>query len=238
MMASSVDDLPAPFGPISPTISPGMDLEREAVNRLDRAVVDVETGDNERAHGRPRAHSALAEVRGGDVEIGADLVGGPFRERRALVEHADAVADRHDQRHVVVDEEHSRIVVVANRADDVCELGNLGLGQSRRGLVEQDEARVRRERPRDPEPPFVAVRERRTPRVGVGGRPSTPSSSTALLCLRGPMPTPSAATSTFSCTESGAEERLCWNVPRARAGRGGSGSSGSRLGPRARPCPR
>ena len=50
-------------------------------------------------------------------------------------------------------------------------VGHLRLGQPRRRLVEQDEARLRRERAGDAEPPLVAVCERRCRRVGVAGEP-------------------------------------------------------------------
>ena len=42
MIACSVDDLPAPFGPIRPTISPRRDLEREAADRAHGAVANLE----------------------------------------------------------------------------------------------------------------------------------------------------------------------------------------------------
>ena len=80
-------------------------------------------------------------------------------ERAALVENLDAVADAHDQRHVVVDEEHARVVLVAHRADDLRERRNLGLRKSGGGLVHEDEARLGGERACDPEPPLVAVRK-------------------------------------------------------------------------------
>ncbi len=47
MIAWSVDDLPAPFAPIRPTISPGSDLERELAYSLDAAVANPEIGDDQ-----------------------------------------------------------------------------------------------------------------------------------------------------------------------------------------------
>ena len=41
MIAWSVDDFPAPFGPIRPTISPRPHLERKAAHGLDRSVPDL-----------------------------------------------------------------------------------------------------------------------------------------------------------------------------------------------------
>ena len=112
---------------------------------------------------------ALAEVRGGDVEVGANLVRRALGQRHPLVEHVDPVAHVHDQSHVVVDQQHARAVLVADRADDRRERGHLRLGKPRRRLVHQHEARLGRERARHAEPPLVALRERRRRRVGVGG---------------------------------------------------------------------
>ena len=67
----------------------------------------------------------------------------------------------HDQRHVVVDQQHAGPVLVAHRAYDRGEVGHLGLGEPGRRLVHQHEARLGRERARNPELALVAVRQRR-----------------------------------------------------------------------------
>ncbi len=150
------------------------DLEREVANGRHRAVVDAERLELE--CGRRGAHGglvdgALAEVGSGDVEVVADFAGSPLGERPPLVEHVDAVADLHDQRHVVVDQQDAALVVVAHRADDGGEVGHLRLRQAGRRLVHEHEPGLHRERPRDAELPLVAVRERRGgPRV-VGSEP-------------------------------------------------------------------
>ena len=110
MIACSVDDLPAPFGPISPTISPGATSSDEAAHGGTRAVAHLEpsTASSALRHRLLLVHGALAEVGGGDVEVGADLRAASLGERPALVEHVDAVADVHDQRHVVVDQQDAR----------------------------------------------------------------------------------------------------------------------------------
>ena len=71
------------------------------------------------------------------------------------------------ERHVVVDQEHAGAVVVAHRADDRREDGDLGLGQAGGRLVHQHEARLGGERARDAEPALVALGERRRGRVRV-----------------------------------------------------------------------
>ena len=162
MIACSVDDLPAPFGPISPTISPGRDLEREAAHGVDAAVADVERLDDEqRAHLSSRAPALSPRYAAATSRFARISRRRALGERRALVEHVDAVADLHDQRHVVVDQQHAGAVLVAHRADDRGELGHLRLREAGGRLVHQDEARLGRERARDAEPPLVAVRERR-----------------------------------------------------------------------------
>src|SRR5438132_7272927 len=104
-IACSVVDLPAPFGPIRPTISPLPTVRlrsrtaatapyrtsRPSTSRIGSAGAVI-VGDQ----------CALAEVRGGDVEVRADLAGRALGERAPLVEHLDAVAHAHDQGHVVV----------------------------------------------------------------------------------------------------------------------------------------
>ena len=104
-------------------------------------------------------------------------------------------------------------MLVTDGADRLRKLGNLGLREPGRRLVEQDEARIGREGPRDTESPLVALRERVGPASACVVSPSVSSSSAArLLASRAGVPTPSAATSTFSCTDSDRKAWLCWNV--------------------------
>ena len=170
MIACSVEDLPAPFGPISPTISPGSTSSESCGRRRRRRSARrqlVETSVRQLL----ASTGALAEVGGGDVEVARGSRPAFPRPASPLVEHVDAVADVHDQRHVVVDQEHAGAVVVAHGADDGGEGRHLGLGQAGRGLVHEHEARVGGERAGDPEPPLVAVRERRGRRVRARGEP-------------------------------------------------------------------
>ena len=57
MIACSVDDLPAPFAPISPTISPGATWNESAAHGVDAAVADVEILDGQRPHSSATAVS-------------------------------------------------------------------------------------------------------------------------------------------------------------------------------------
>ena len=58
------------------------------------------------------------------------------------------VGDAHDEVHVVLDEQHGQLQVVAHRADERRELVHLGVVEAARGLVEQQQARLRDERAR------------------------------------------------------------------------------------------
>ena len=119
--------------------------ERHAAHRGDASVGDLEPLQLE--HGRGHlgvlVNRGLSEVCGGDVEVRPDLGRRALGESRPVVEHLDAVADVHHEGHVVVDEEHARVVLVAHRADHGREVGHLGLGKSRRGLVEEHECEAR-----------------------------------------------------------------------------------------------
>ena len=60
MMACSVDDFPAPFGPISPTISPLADLEGETAYRGHGTVPNLEVFDGERGRRHVSSCTALS----------------------------------------------------------------------------------------------------------------------------------------------------------------------------------
>ena len=69
------------------------------------------------------------------------------------VEDVDVVAGAHDEAHVVLDEQHAE----AGRGELVEQLGELiglGLVQTRRRLVEEDDLRLRRERPGELDEPL------------------------------------------------------------------------------------
>src|SRR4051812_33389498 len=124
-IACSVDDLPAPFGPTSPTISPwpiAMSMPRTAGT----PPYATWTASSSSA-GTSDIATAPAEIRVRDVDVLPHLGGRSLRECPPLVEHVDAVANLHDQRHVVVDQQHARAVVVADRAHDRDEVRHLGL---------------------------------------------------------------------------------------------------------------
>jgi hypothetical protein len=146
---------------------------------------------------------------------------GSPRRASALVEDLDPVADLHHERHVVVDQEHAGLVVVAHRADDGGELGHLALGSPaagssrsrKRGSVAS--ARRRRASARRRERGFrrllrVPVEPDEGPRLRVW-----PASPTSAL---GPAP-----------------DRSCRDLRRSRAPTGDANERGAE-GSRARPA--
>ena len=72
--------------------------------------------------------------------VGADRVGGAAGDDLPEVQHHDPVADRHDEVHVVLDEQHGH--ALGEAADPGAERVHLALGQPAGGLVEQQEPRL------------------------------------------------------------------------------------------------
>ena len=89
----------------------------------------------------------------------AHLRGRALGDLAAEVEHDDLVGDRHDHRHVVLDEQHAEVELVAHRPDQLAELVDLGVREPGRGLVEQQQPGPGRERARDLDALERAVRQ-------------------------------------------------------------------------------
>src|SRR5918998_6169122 len=93
VIAWSVVDLPAPFGPIKPTISPlptRNDSSRTAGTAPYRTSSELTSS---------IGHGSLAQVGTRDVEVGANLRRRPLGQRSSLVEHVEAIADGHHESH-------------------------------------------------------------------------------------------------------------------------------------------
>ncbi len=101
----SVVDLPAPLDPMRVTISPSSTVEADPAQGMDRPVVGVDVLELEECHRSSLLGCAAAEVGLDDSWVGADLGGAPFGDDLAVVEDRDAVADPHDDPHVVLDEQ-------------------------------------------------------------------------------------------------------------------------------------
>src|SRR5260370_23706505 len=97
MIASSELDLPAPFGPTSPTSSPGAtssEMPRTAGTPRYRtsSPSTASAGVSDIRELPLLAPAAPAEVGVGDVDVAPDLLGSALCERASLVEDVDAVA--------------------------------------------------------------------------------------------------------------------------------------------------
>ena len=74
---------------------------------------------------------------------------GAFFDKAPGIEHADAVAHLRDHAEVVADEEHGRVQLRLEVRDEVEYLGLDGCIEAGRGLVQDQQRRVLRERHRD-----------------------------------------------------------------------------------------
>ena len=140
-----------------------VDLEGDALDGVDVAVVDVHVLDFEKAHWP----SSFLRPRYASMTVGSllDLLRRALGDDAAVVEHADALADAHDQAHVVLDEHHGDLELVADFDDAVHQfLGLVGV-HARGRLVQQKQRGVRGQRAHDLQAPLRAVGQR----AGLGG---------------------------------------------------------------------
>jgi hypothetical protein len=77
---------------------------------------------------------------------------GAFRDLAPEIERHDLVADRHDEMHVMLDQQHGDAPLVADAADQVAQLPDFAVVEAARRLVEQEEPRLRGERAREFDP--------------------------------------------------------------------------------------
>ena len=99
---------------MSVTISPWLTGERDALERVDRPVVDVDVVDLEdRPAGVLNRMAASPEVRLDHALVRLDLRRRALRDLLAVLEHRDALGDAHDDLHVVLDEQHGDALLVA-----------------------------------------------------------------------------------------------------------------------------
>src|SRR5262249_4337277 len=151
-IAIIVVDFPAPFGPTRTTISP---LSTRKLTPRTAAMRPYWT--------RMPAISSMDLARP-RPQISADhvwVVLNPFRrildDGAAAVDHVDAVADAHDDAHVVLDEQHAAAEARRDLGDQRHEVVALGVRHPGRGLVEEGEVRRGRQRPADADAALVAI---------------------------------------------------------------------------------
>src|SRR2546428_524493 len=81
------------------------------------------------------------------------------RDQLPEVEHGDAIAEIHDERDVVLDEQDGEVEARANPADQLAEPPLLPAVHAGGGLVEQEQLGLQRQGARDLQPALVAVGE-------------------------------------------------------------------------------
>ena len=145
------------------------DVDRDVVERDHRAV-----GRPQRlnAQHRPRPQVGV-EHAWVDLDVGRLARG----QAAAEVEHDDAVADRHHQVHVVLDQQHRRLG--RERPDAGAELGHVVLVEAARRLVEQQQAGPRDQRARQRHPLLDAERQAAREPVGASATPRSSSAASA-----------------------------------------------------------
>ena len=99
----------------------------------------------------------LAQIGLDDALVGLDLGGRALGDPLAVVEHGDALADAHDDAHLVLDEQDGDAQVVAEPSDETGHLVGLGRVHAGGRLVEQQEAWAGAQGPGDLQATLVAV---------------------------------------------------------------------------------
>ena len=156
--------LPAPLGPRMATNSPARTSRSTPFSDLDVAIGDVEAAHLEhrlRRQDRPPPPPGSAPPASGR----------PVGDLAAEIEHDDAIHQPHDQRHVVLDQQHraerSRRTMSRRMMG---ELMLLDLVEPRRRLVEQHQRRLARHRAGDLGDALQAEGQRRRRRLGIGAK--------------------------------------------------------------------
>src|SRR4249919_2611391 len=166
-MARSVVVLPAPLAPSSATTSPSSTVSdtpcsatigpyRASTFSSSSSRAIVLRGVGLVRIGRQRLRLLLvlgrAEIGLDDLRVGLYLGRHALGDLAAEVEDVDALGHRHDEVHVVLDEQDRERVVGAQPPDQLPELADLLVVQAAGRLVEQEQARLRDERTRDLDP--------------------------------------------------------------------------------------
>ena len=142
-----------------------LDRQRDALQRLDVAVVRVDVVDLEHRHQSTTAlltlalGLVLAEVRLDHQRIVADRLRVALGELLAVVQDGDVLRDPHDDLHVVLDEQDRDAELVAQALHEAREVRGLLRVHPGGRLVEQQQLGLGRQRPRDLDAALVAVGE-------------------------------------------------------------------------------
>src|SRR5919198_3196935 len=156
-------DLPAPFGPRTHTISPGS-TRRAAPHNTWKSPWATSSPSTVSTR-RPSPRVRLTEVGLDHPPIARHVVGLSIGDDLAQVERHDALSDRGQHLHVVLDHQERESGLV-QLTDQPHELGDGALIHSPGHLVEHEQPRTRRERARQLQTLALSGRER----TGVGVR--------------------------------------------------------------------
>ena len=113
---------------------------------------------------------------------------------------------------MVLDEEHRQRVIVAHAQDEVAELLDLLVVEAAGRLVEQEQARLRGERPRDLDPLLDPVRQRRGEVVGALPEADVVERRERIALLRPRGRGRGRRARTFSSTDIDLNRLMFWNV--------------------------
>ena len=90
--------------------------------------------------------------------IAANVVRRPFRQDHAAIQHRDAMSEAHDNRHIVLDQEDSRLLrKVTHKLDEIVDLG---IRKTLRRFIENEQFRTKGEAHGNFEQALVAVCQR------------------------------------------------------------------------------
>ena len=105
--AASIVDLPAPLGPMMQTNSPSPTLTRNSAQRREPAVADVNVFDFQHCRGvHAFSSTMLAEIGVNDRSIALNFLRRPLGDGAPGIEDVNAIADAHDDPHVMLDQQH------------------------------------------------------------------------------------------------------------------------------------
>src|SRR6266540_4799930 len=177
-MARIVDVFPAPFAPISATISPSSTCRLMPCNASILPYDRCTSVSSSSIFGHP-------QVRGDHLGIVGHLGRRSLGDLLAELQNHDPVGDTHDQPHVVLDEQHG-VAPVPNLLDQLEQILLLHRVEARRRLVQADQLRLGRQRARDLQPPLIPVRQVTGHLVGPVGYADEPQQLHPLL-VAGPL---------------------------------------------------
>src|SRR4051812_45593239 len=130
-------DLPAPLGPMIVVMAPRVACRLVPLSTV-KPPYPATTSSSTR---RLSTKVCLDHLR-----VAADFVGRALGDDAALGEHQDARAQRHDEFHVVLDDDERRALRGIDLAQAIAQSGEHGRVHAAGGFVEQDQARPGHER--------------------------------------------------------------------------------------------